>query len=248
MYPCSQIFLILFSLLVFNVSAQNTAYSLNEEKSLFEPVADVSIIDGSSEILLSKIYAKQPIVLALVFTRCSGICNPLLNNLKINREKSGYKDDYKVVVMSFDPADTPQDMNELSELYSLEKDMNWVFAVTPHIDSLTASLAFKPIWDEEKQQFDHDALLVGINSDGVIVRKLIGIRDVHAFKSLLDDIMGVYNPSHPIPGENGQLSCFAYNEDTGDVIFGIGFFILAFPTLFTFGLVAGVSFMVKRND
>ena len=101
--------------------------------------------------------------------------------------------DFNILVISFDPRDNLQDMTNLSKQYGLENNLQWNFAITDSIDAFINSIGFIPKWDSVIKQFDHDALLVGVNEKGLITKNLLGIRiveDVHKMiSSIKNNIM-----------------------------------------------------------
>ena len=82
-----------------------------EARYLRKQVPDVLVRDArGGEFSLAKASAERPILLALVFTRCAGVCSPFLSSLS-SAEASigGSGTDYRTVVLSFDPRDTEED-------------------------------------------------------------------------------------------------------------------------------------------
>lgn len=63
------------------------------------------------------------------------------------------------------------------------------------IEKLNLSVGFNPVWDSIRSQYDHDALRVGINKEGYITKKLIGIRNKSYLELLIRSISDVFSPS-----------------------------------------------------
>lgn len=237
--------LILFNLgLSFSQSAEN---NLSEEKGLYEKVANVTLNTATGKMPFSEVYDQSPVILTMIFTNCTGICSPFLSNLSKEVRKLG-RGDYKVVVVSFDPADSLEHMRKLSERYSLQNNAQWIFATSDQIDSLNQSIDFHPIWDEERQQFDHEALLVGINMNGYITKKLLGMRDDRALLSVIKDINNEFILSYPEPGNEASISCFSYDPRTGERTFSFGFLFMIFPAIVTIGLVFFLANRSKKKN
>ena len=135
-------------------------------------------------------------------------------------------------------------MRKLSERYSLQNDHQWIFTTADQIDSLNQSIDFHPIWDSVRQQFDHEALLVGINMNGYITKKLVGMRDDRALLSVIKDINNEFILSYPQPGSEASISCFEYDPTTGERKFSYGFLFMIFPAVVTVGLV----FLLARRS
>lgn len=222
-------------------------YNLTEESNLFTPVADVDLAtDGNKSFKLSEIYQGSPVILTFVFTRCAGICSPLLLHIKENVRILNPKENFKIVVVSIDPEDTPEDMAKYSTLYSLHEDKRWIFATTPQIEELNTSVGFAPILDSLSGQYEHEALLVGLNEEGYIVRKQIGIRSTDELHSLLKEINNEFILSYPLPRENMLFSCFTYDPATGKKSPSIGLLILLLPAVLTLILLLIIT-TIKRK-
>ena len=215
------------------IRSQSTDYNFLEETNLYTKVSDINLMTTKGVIKLSEIYDKTPVMLTLVFTRCVGICSPFLNNLteKINELKTD--ENFRVLVISFDPEDGVEDMVKMANRYERLDDDQWIFAVSDQIDELNTSIGFFPVWDSSRQQFDHDALLVGINENGFITKKLLGIRDQQAILSVIKEINNAFIISYPLPRENMLFSCFTYDPSTGKKKASFGLLILMLPAIIT---------------
>lgn len=215
------------------IFAQSSSrFNYSEEEGIYRKVPDVQLTASSGTFLLSDIYSQSPVILAMVFTQCTGICTPFIFQLKQHIEALNSSEKFKIIVVSFDPRDSLQNMIELSKRYRLEKDENWIFATNASIDTLNRVSDFKPVWDEAKQQYEHEALLVGINTNGYITKKLVGLRDKTALKSVIMEINNRQVLSYPVPGTETVFSCFRYDPATGERKMGYGLLFLLSPALF----------------
>lgn len=61
--------------------AQENNYNYDEEKGIYKIIANVTIETEQGNQKLSTIYETSPTILAFIYTRCYGICNPLISNL-----------------------------------------------------------------------------------------------------------------------------------------------------------------------
>lgn len=240
-------FLIAVLLSVLDVSAQSVD-GWKEEQGVYARVHDapLRLIDGK-ETSIRQMASEKPIVLALIFTRCSGVCNPFILKLK---QQLVYKEDaldFQLVVLSFDPRDRIDDMQAYARQYDLADQDNWYFAVTSQIPQLKQSLKFDPVWDSIRQQFEHDALLVGINNEGYITKKLLGLRNYRDLAKLSASIHNEFSPTYRLPGQNQMFSCFNYDPRTGKSTPGLGLLFIALPAVIAFMLLFGIRFLVKQN-
>ncbi|MCO6484087.1 MAG: SCO family protein [Flavobacteriales bacterium] len=221
-------------------------YDLSEEEGLYTPIADVPLHLASDTTQLSRLYARQPVMVALVFTRCTGICSPFLLRLAEDMRALDPREKFKVLVVSFDPRDTQADMDGYARLFQLGGDDRWLFATTPQIEALTSSVGFRPTWDSLSGQFDHEALLVGVNGNGYIIRKMAGIRERKDIASLIKTLTGEFIPSYPLPGEDRLLSCFTYDPVTGVRKPSYGLLILLVPAAITFILMLWMGLASRK--
>lgn len=202
----------IFSFLIFVFAAvsivQSQTPAWSEETNIYDSIsnAPLKLINGE-DIYLHQLAAKRPLIVALIFTRCTGVCSPLLFQLMENLQHitSGRNKNYYVLVISFDPLDSLKDMKLMAQRIELNDNEHWQFAITDSINQLNASVGFNPVWNDEIKQFDYDALLVGVNSDGYITKKLIGLRNEKEISLLISSINNVFHP--PIVYQL-QIICF----------------------------------------
>ncbi len=220
-----------------------------EEANIYEKVYDVSITSNKGiNLTFSQLYNEKPVLLALIFTRCSGICNPFLLQLKENLQFKSDTGGFTVLVLSFDPRDTREDMILLSERLGLKNNKQWFFATTGDIEKMNQSVGFNPVWDSARSQYDHDAFLVGINKEGYITKKLLGLRDKHELGLLISSVHDIFSPSYRLPNNNQLFSCFNYNPETGKNAPGLGLLFLALPAIIALLLVLGISYNVRHKQ
>ncbi len=230
------------------IQAQTPNWS--EETNIYDKVYDASLqLISGKNISLHQLAEKKPLIIALIFTKCTGVCNPLLFQLMENLQHnpSDKNNPYYVLVVSFDTLDALKDMELMARRIELQNNKDWQFAITDNISQLNASVGFNPIWDDNIQQFDHDALLVGVNSDGYITKKLIGLRNEKEIGLLIRSINNVFSPTYRLPNPNILFSCFNYDPRTGKNTPGLGLLFIALPAVISFSLVLGIRFLVKRK-
>lgn len=219
---------------------------LDPEENIYQNIADVTLEIEGEQVQLSSLYRQQPLIIAQIFTRCSGICTPYIIQLRESLWQINSTKPYKVLVFSFDPRDSEEDMFDLAKRYHLEKDTNWIFATTADIAALTEAIGFRSDWDVGKQEFEHEALLTGVNKMGIIKKKVIGMNNIRGLSALINEINNGFEPSFPLPGKNSFLSCFDYDPETGKTKPGVGLLLILVPGVLTGGTVLFLS--LKRKD
>lgn len=243
---CIQLILILLT--VVDTMAQ-PADGWKEEQGIYTRVYDVSLqLNDGQQTSIRQLSGVKPVVLAMIFTTCTGVCSPFIRNLKKELVINSDNPEFQLLVVSFDPRDQIDDMQAYAKRFGLDDDANWHFAITPNIDLLNQSMSFDPVWDSTTQQFDHDALLVGINTDGFITKKLLGIRNQNDLAQLTASIQNVFSPTYKLPGQSQLFSCFNYDPQTGKSTPGLGFLFIALPGFSAFLLLFGIRFAVRKDE
>ncbi len=154
---------------------------------------------------------------------------------------------FRVLVLSFDSMDNIKDMCRFATRYGLENNKQWIFATTSQIKELNTSIGFNPIWDASKKQFNHEALFVGINKDGYITKKVVGIRSYTVLSDMIKEINNEFVISYPLPKINMLFSCFDYNPITGKKKPSWGLLILLLPFIITCILLILLVKYTRKN-
>jgi protein SCO1/2 len=153
---------------------------LNEPLPLDAPFAD----DQGRAVKLGDYFGQKPVVLAFVYFDCPMLCTQILSSitstLSILSLDPGR--DFELVMVSFDPRETPALAAEKKALY-LERygrsgtSGGWHFltGAQPAIDRVTAAAGFRYTWDDETQQFAHPSGIVVATPDGRLSRYLFGL-------------------------------------------------------------------------
>ena len=212
------------------------------EQRLGEQVdLNLSFVDErGSSVSLADFVRDRPVVLVLAYYRCPMLCNQVLRGAVKAIDASGLRGgrDYDVVIVSFDPTDTPREAAELKKTIlgrsSEDSQQGWHLLTGPGENSarLAQQVGFQFQYDERSGQYAHAAGLVVLTPTGEISRYFYGIdfspRDLR---------LGLVEASSGRIGSRVDqilLYCFHYDPLTGR--YGLAIF----NTL----RVAGVSFVV----
>ncbi|MEM7198889.1 MAG: SCO family protein [Planctomycetota bacterium] len=247
------------TLLVILLSLLLTAFSAAQEAKIPAPsearqlgvaVPDVALhMPDGQEASLALVWAQKPVVLALVFSRCSGICSPFLRSAReAVRGVPGAGLDYTVVAVSIDPDDTPERMAAMAKGLELSNDPGWIFATTDaaSIRPLADAVGFDYRWVPERQQFEHPAALIGIK-DGRCARILTGGQVTRArLAELVTELRGGFVSVYP-GTTNVLFRCFDYDPVRG-FEFGWGMLVLVAPTALGLALVLLIFARRRRPD
>ena len=135
-------------------------------------------------VKLGDFFGPRPVVLALVYYNCPMLCTQVLSGLagSLQGVSLTVGKDYEVVVVSFDPADTPATAAERKDTflrrYISAADGAHVHFLTGRqssITSLTTAVGFRYTWDQQTSQFAHPAAISVLTPDGRMSRYLYGV-------------------------------------------------------------------------
>jgi protein SCO1 len=139
--------------------------------------------DGRSSPL-ADYFGKRPIVLVFAYYSCPMLCTQVVNGVAsavgvLSLEPGR---DFDVVVISFDPHDTPALAAQKKAAY-LERYMrpgaqaasHFLTADPPSIERLTKAAGFRYTWDAQTNQFAHPTGAIVVTPDGRPARYLFGI-------------------------------------------------------------------------
>jgi protein SCO1/2 len=229
--------------------ADRRAAPPDEDRLLYAVVPDVMITTSQGRsVRLFEIAGGRPMLLTFAFTRCAGVCSPFLRSWRAADRSA--TDAYVRVVLSFDPRDTPADMNGLADHLALEdaERERWTFAVAEQeeVRRLAEATGFWWEWDERRQQFDHPAMIAALRG-GRLVRLLVGGAISPArLDELVREATGEFVASYPLPGRV-RFRCVDFDPATGRVTLSWGFLLLLLPPLGTVVATTAVFVAASRR-
>jgi protein SCO1/2 len=140
--------------------------------------------EAGAEVALGRYFGARPVVLALVYYECPMLCTQVLNGLVAAAKTLSFDAgrEFDVVVVSFDPRETPALARAKKETYVRRYGRPrtagaWHFLTggDPAIASLTRAVGFRYAYDAAAAQFAHAAAVAVLTPDGRIARYLFGI-------------------------------------------------------------------------
>lgn len=204
----------------------------NEDLYVYKEIPDIEIQPvGTAPTRLSTLWQNKPILLTMIFTRCAGVCSPFLRSLKTAAaDARGLGRDFRIVVLSFDPNDTPSDMGVLADSLDLKSDPGWIFGVAsaPDVRRLAAASGFWFEWDPSAQQYDHPSVAVAIGR-GRVVRMLAGANVPDAsLREVVEELRGKFVASYALAGKVA-FRCFEYDPNSGRYSLDWGVLLMLLP-------------------
>jgi protein SCO1/2 len=178
--------------------------------------------EAGRTVNLSDYFGKRPVILALVYFNCPMLCTQVLNGLvsSLGVVSLSAGSDFDVVVVSFDPRDTPEAAKAKKEAYLTRYKRpgasgGWHFLTgdPKSIAAITKAAGFRYRYDEKLGQFAHASAILVATPGGRIARYFYGIeyapRDVRL--GLVEASAGRIGT----PVDQVLLYCFHYDPSSG---------------------------------
>jgi len=140
--------------------------------------------DNGRSVTLGQLFGNKPVILAFVYYQCPMLCTQVMNGLssalKVMPFTAGK--DYEVVLVSFDPRDTPAIAAEKKrahlEYWSIERDGQAWHLLTGDEASIrraTSAAGFTYQWDAPTGQFAHVSGVLVVTPQGRLSRYFYGV-------------------------------------------------------------------------
>jgi protein SCO1/2 len=203
---------------------------------------------------LRSYFGEKPVVISLVYFKCPSLCpmslHETVNSLRRIALEPGR--DYEVVVVSFDPTDTPAAAVEKKAFYAKQFgragfNSGWHFLTggQESISRLASAVGFGYHWDAATKQFVHAGGIMVATPEGKLSRYFYGIDYAPA-----DVRMALVEASqHKIgsPVDYVLLFCFHYDAVQGKYTLVIVNILKIAAGITLLGL-AGLLYLLMRND
>ncbi len=190
---------------------------------------DVVLTDAQGEVhhLADYYDGHKPVVLILAYYHCPMLCNLVLDGVTraLYSVRLKFGEDYRVLTVSIDPRDTPQDARQKKEsmLERLQQPLDsdgWEFLIgeEAQVKRLADAVGFEYFFVEEKNQYAHPAVIMLTDGTGKVSRYLYGIeyRANDIKLGLLEAAQGKIGTTT----DKILLFCFHYDPDAkGYVLF-----------------------------
>jgi protein SCO1/2 len=178
--------------------------------------------ESGRTVRLGDYFGPRPVILALVYYECPMLCslvlNGLLKSLRVVKFTPGQE--FEIVVVSFNPSETPQLALQKKLAYVQEynrpgSEDGWHFLTgePPAIEALTRATGFSYIYDAATGQYAHASGIMVATPEGKLYRYFYGIeyapRDVRL--ALVDAAANKIGT----PVDKMLLYCFHYDPQTG---------------------------------
>jgi protein SCO1/2 len=210
--------------------------------------------ENGQVVRLGQYFRDKPVVLALVYYECPGLCDLILNGLSHSMEQISLNvgSDYDVVAVSFNPKETWQLANSKKANY-VEKynragaKEGWHFLTGDEasIKTLTDTVGFHYRYDPISKQFAHASGIFILTPEGKIARYFYGIE----YKPRDFRLSLVEASANKIgsPVDQVLLYCYHYDPTTGKYGMAITQITRALGTATVLALGSFVFIMLRRD-
>jgi protein SCO1 len=205
-------------------------------------------------VRLGQYFRDKPVVLALVYYECPGLCDLVLNGLShaMGQISLNAGSDYQVVTVSFNPKEswqlaTAKKANYLEKYQRPGAKEGWHFLTGDEasIKSLTDTVGFHYNYDPISKQYAHASGIMVLTPEGKIARYFFGIE----YKPR-DFRLGLVEASANkigTPADRVLLFCYHYDPTTGKYGMAITQVTRALGTA-TVLLLGGFVFIMLRRE
>ena len=216
---------------------------------------ELNFKDETGQVVrLGQYFRGKPVVLALVYYDCPGLCDLILNGLShtMGEISLNLGSDYDVVTVSFNPEETWQlagakKANYLEKYHRPGAKEGWHFLTgnAAAIKSLTGTVGFHYNYDPVSKQFAHASGIMILTPEGKIARYFYGIE----YKPR-DFRLGLVEASANkigSPADQVLLFCYHYDPATGKYGMAIAQVTRVLGTATFLALGAFVFIMLRRD-
>lgn len=223
---------------------------LDESVPLDLPFTD----EQGREVKLGDYFGKRPVVLALVYYECPMLCTQVLNGLFSSMEpvKIDAGRDFDLVVVSFDPGETPAMALAKKAGYvkhyqrpTADAGIHFLTGRQASIDRLADAVGFRYVYDEAIDQYAHPAAITVLTAQGKVSKYLYGVEFAP-----LDFRFAVTAAGEGQIGtlvDQALLYCFHYDPATGKYSLAIMSFVRIGAVLTMVGLGAFLFVNLRRD-
>lgn len=199
-------------------------------------------------------FGDKPVLLSLVYFKCASVCPMSMREttLSLSRLPLRAGTDYNVLVVSFDPSDTPALATEQKAKYAKEfhragfgDGFHFLTGSQDAISKLTEAVGWKYAWDERTKQYAHAAGIMVATPDGRLSRYFYGI--AYASPDIRMGLVEASKGKIGSPADYILLFCFHYDESQGKYTLAITN-IMKLAAGLTVLLIGAMIFTFMRNE
>ncbi len=178
--------------------------------------------ENGQPVTLQTYFGKKPVILALIYYNCPQLCSLILNGLvqSLNALSFTAGKEFDVLVVSFDPRETPQLATAKKKAYLdryIKKgtEAGWHFLTGDEnsIKTLTQTVGFRYFYDPVKDIFAHASGIIVLTPEGKTSRYFYGVE--YANRDLRLGLVEASENKIGSPVDQLLLLCYHYDPATG---------------------------------
>ena len=177
-------------------------------------LARIDFFNDRGEVHSTDEWRGVPAIIAPVFTRCPVACPLITTSLKRAIVASNAQPGtYRVIIFSFDPRDTPADLQRFRERHHLPIDWTVASAKEPAIHTLMDSIGFR--YAQTNGGFTHPNMIIGVTPD----LKVAGVANGTEYRAAdVERLLAGRNPIDRYAGPLLALLLFACLGSVGYLV------------------------------
>jgi protein SCO1/2 len=204
-------------------------------------------------VRLGDYFDDRPVILVPVYYRCPMLCTLMVEGVAraLKALSFGSGADYRLVVFSFDPTETPADAAEdkahAVDLYDRPGSEAWHFLTgdAEAVGALTRAIGFRYDYDAGRGEFVHASTLVLATPEGRIARYLYTTEP--APKDLRLALVEASAGTIGTVADHVLLYCFRYDATTGKYTLLTMRLVRIGAAVTIFGLALFIGYMVRQE-
>jgi protein SCO1/2 len=237
-----------------NVPPQFKAVTFAQRLNHQMPLDTMLKDEAGRSVPLRQYFGQKPVVLTFVYYQCPMLCPLTLNGISSALKALPLEPgkDFEIVVISFDPRDTPESANakkqaHLAHWSAQHTAAAWHFLTADEatIRELTAAAGFSYQWDQVTGQFAHVSGVLTLTPDGKLARYFYGVE--YSPKELRLALVESSQGRIGSKVEELLLYCFHYDPTVGRYGWAVMTLVRAGGVL-TVALMLGFIVMMRRRD
>ena len=210
--------------------------------------------ENGNAVKLGQFFGQRPVVLGLVYYGCPMLCTQVLSGLAGSLQGVTFLPgkEYEVVVVSFDPGETPAMATERKKNFvsryirTVNPDhIHFLTGRESSIKALTTAVGFRYAWDEQTKQFAHPAAITVTTADGRISRYLYGVE--FAPRDMKLALVEASEGKIGTVVDQAMLFCYHYDPETGRYGIVIMNFVRAAGALTVLAIGLGIVLSLRRE-
>ena len=222
------------------------------------PLNAAFVDDTGKPVRLGDYFGKRPAVLSLVYYNCPMLCSEELDGLAsaLMMVKLTPGKDFDVIVISFDPSETPAMAAHAKALYVKrygrpETAAGWHFLTgqRPAVDAVTNAVGFGyvrvPGPDGRMSQFAHASSIEIVTSEGKLAQYYLGVE--YSPKDMLLGLIDASGNKIGSPVANILTYCYRYDPQTNKHSLIVAR-VVQFGGMITVAGLGGFMFVMFRRD